>query len=426
MTGARYIRLAKEGAWIVFGQTASVLGSLILVRVLTEHLDSTQYGHLALGLTVAGLVNQVVMGGVSAGIGRFYSIAAAKHDLHGYLAASRQLMAYATLAVLTIAFLLIVSLFLLGHSEWVGLAAAALAFSILSGYNSSINGIQNAARQRATVAVHGGLDAWLKILLSLLVLVWLGSSSTAVVIGYTLSSLFVVTSQLLFLRRLIPAEAEQSQSVVEWKRQMWVYSWPMAVGGLFNWGYYASQRWALELFATTGDVGEFFALTQIAYTPISMAGGMFLSFLTPILFSRVADVRDHARLRDTHHVIIKLAIAGLTMTAVLAIATYFLHEPVFRLMVAAEYRNISKYMPYVIIAAGILQVSQTIGSIVLLDNNTSAILPLAIYGQLYISAQNFICVYFIGVPGLIISMIVGSIIHLTWMIIIVTKLAITK
>jgi hypothetical protein len=54
----RVLRLAKEGSWIVIGQISSVLGSLVLVRVLTERLDPAQYGQLALGLTVANLVNQ--------------------------------------------------------------------------------------------------------------------------------------------------------------------------------------------------------------------------------------------------------------------------------------------------------------------------------------------------------------------------------
>ena len=50
---SRIKRLAKEGGWILAGQIATVLGSLMLVRVLTEHLDPVQYGQLALGLTVA-------------------------------------------------------------------------------------------------------------------------------------------------------------------------------------------------------------------------------------------------------------------------------------------------------------------------------------------------------------------------------------
>ena len=48
----------------------------------------------------AGGVDHVAgVTGATAGIGRFYSIAAEKNDLSGYLHASRRLMGYATAAV---------------------------------------------------------------------------------------------------------------------------------------------------------------------------------------------------------------------------------------------------------------------------------------------------------------------------------------
>lgn len=417
----RICRLAKEGSWIVVGQIASALGALILVRVLTGRLDPVQYGQLALGLTVAGLVNQVVTGGIAAGIGRFYSIAAEKKDLPGYLRASRWLMTYSTLTVVAIGLVLMVGLFFLGYSQWMGLAAAALVFSVISGFNDALNGIQNAARQRAIVAFHGGLNVWLNILLAVGIMLWLGASSTTVVIGYICSSLLVTVSQLFFLRRTSHLQHAQSANYQPWIRQMWAYSWPMVAGGLFNWGYFASQRWALEIFSSTEDVGCFYALTQVAYTPVSMAGAMFLSFLTPILFARSGDAQDRDRLENVHRIVLRVVATGLCLTVSLVIASYFTHDFIFRLIVAPEYRTISKFMPYVVLAAGILQVSMTMASTVLIRKRTADILPLAIWGQLYISAQNFLLVYFLGIRGLIISMNIGAVLHLAWMSVIVSR-----
>jgi len=418
---ARIKRLAKEGSWIVAGQFAAVAGALVLVRVLTEHLDPEQYGQLALGLTVAGLMNQVVMGGITAGIGRFYSIAAEKSDLLGYLKASRELMGYATLAVGSIALSLIVGLVWTGQGQWLGLAVAVLIYSVLSAYNAALSGIQNAARQRAVVALHGGMDAWLKIGLAAGVMVWLGSSSTAVVFGYACSSLLVIGSQFVFLRRLIKCPNKPSETDNQWKHQMWVYSWPMVAGGLFNWSYYASQRWALELFITSGDVGHFYALTQIAYSPISMAAGMFMSFLTPILFAKAGAATDHDRIRNTHRVVIRIALIGFGFTLLFAGISVFIHGYIFRLLVASEYRQMSMYMPYVILSAGIFQVSLALGVIIAVENQTRRFLPLAIIGNGGIAALNFYLTYLWGMQGLIASMVIGAAIHCTWMLKIVIK-----
>ena len=109
---SRFNRLAKESSWIG-------------VRVLTEHLDSAQYVQLALGLTVAGLVNQTVFGGISAGIARLYSTAAEKHDLPAYLRDSVRLLSYATLVLVTFGMALMATLLCSGHAHWMGLAAAS-------------------------------------------------------------------------------------------------------------------------------------------------------------------------------------------------------------------------------------------------------------------------------------------------------------
>jgi O-antigen/teichoic acid export membrane protein len=415
----RFRRLSKEGFWIVLGQTAVVVGSLVGVRLLTGLLDPAAYGELALGMTLTTLVNQVVMGGVTAGIGRFYSIAAEKRDLPGYLSASWRFLFYATLAVLTIGLVLLVGLYYFGYSQWMGLATAALVFSVLGGYNSALSGMQNAARQRAIAAFHGGLDAWLKILLAVGVMVWLGTSSTAVVIGYICSTLLVTVSQLFFLRRMIPHQNMHTAHHHPWIGQMWAYSWPMLAGGLFNWGYYASQRWSLELFTATEEVGKFYALTQIAYTPISMVGAMFLSFLTPILFARTGDAANTSRVQTTHRVVMRIGAIGLASTVLVVITCYFYHDFIFGILVAAQYRSLSVYMPYVVFAAGILQISMILAILVAVENNTRRLLPLAIFGNGIVILINFYAASEWGLSGLVASMVFGACLHLAWMLLIV-------
>src|SRR3989344_1784787 len=107
----RFRRLSKEGFWIVLGQAAAVVGSLFGVRLLTELLDPAAYGELALGMTVATLVNQTVLGPLSNGVTRFYAPAVEQGDLGGYLNAVRRLVISATgiivlMVLLTVAGLL--------------------------------------------------------------------------------------------------------------------------------------------------------------------------------------------------------------------------------------------------------------------------------------------------------------------------------
>lgn len=413
----RLRRLTKEGSWIVIGQIVSVAGALVLVRVLTEYLDPAQYGELALGLTIAGLVNQVVMGGVVNGISRFYSIAAEKGDLWSYLKASRRLMGYATLVVAALAMALMAALVWSGQTQWLGLAAAVLVFSVLSGFNSSLSGVQNAARQRSIVALHNGMDAWLKIGLALGVMLWLGSSSKAVVIGYVLSAILVTASQLFFLGRLLRTHTGTSRRPENenWARQMWVFSWPFSTWGIFTWAQQVSDRWALETFATTQDVGQYVVVFQLGYTPIGIVTGLAVSFLGPILYQRSGAATDHSRNASVHRLAWRITGLSLTVTGLAFLLALLLHEWLFQLLVAAPYRTSSYFLPWVVLAGGVFAAGQMLGVKLASEMKINVQLRPKIGSAIVGVALNIFGAWHFGVAGVVAALVAFSVIYFVWM-----------
>jgi len=396
---------------------------LVLVRVLTECLNPTQYSQLALGLTVAGLVNQVVMGGITAGIGRYYSIAAEKQDLRGYLYATRYLLAYATVVVVVLGSILTASLYWLDYSQWIGQAVAALVFSVLSGYNSALNGIQNAARQRAIVAFHGGLDAWLKIGLVVGVMLWLGNSSTAVVLGYACSSLLITASQLIFLRRTISPQCEPMNICQKWASQIWAYSLPFTTFGVFTWIQQVSDRWALQAYATSSDVGQYAVLFQLGYTPIALITGMAMSFLGPILYRRSGDATDHARNINVHRIGWRMAYLSLFVTLLAFAITFALHEWLFDMLVASEYRENSHLLPWVVLAGGIFAAGQML-ALKLMSEMKSSVMTSAKIGSALIGALlNVIGAMHAGMQGVVWAMLAFSCIYFIWMAVLASHLS---
>ena len=77
-------RFAQEGVWVLLGQVTTVVASLVLVRVLTGHLDPAQYGQLALALTLGTLVGQVAFSGVMPGLMRYYTVAKEHDEIKKY------------------------------------------------------------------------------------------------------------------------------------------------------------------------------------------------------------------------------------------------------------------------------------------------------------------------------------------------------
>ena len=418
---SRIWRVGKEASWIVLGQIVSILGMLVLVRVLTENLEPSQYGRLALGITVATLVNQVITGSLSNGIGRFYSIASEQDDIGGFYRASGRLMFYATLAVLGVGLVLLGGLLLIDYPQWLGIASAVLVFSLFNGYNTTMNGIQNAARQRVIVAFHSGLDAWMKIILVLGVMYWHGQSATSVIIGYALSAFVVSISQFVMLWRQKNRQDTTKKENTKWVREIWAYSWPFSTWGIFTWAQQSSDRWALEAFASTGQVGMYAVLFQLGYRPIAMVTGMAMTFFGPILYQRAGDGTDSTRNASVHLLAWRISFITLSATFIVFFLLLALHEAIFKMLVAEEYRNISNMLPWIVLAGGIFAAGQMLILKLMTEMKTAAMVRVKLTTSIVGVALNYCGAAAVGIQGIVAAALVFSIIYFVWVFLLTVR-----
>ena len=411
----RLKRLAKEGSWIVVGQIASVTASLVLVRMLTEHLEPTQYGQLALALTLGTLVCQVAFSGAMPGIMRYYAIAAEKGEASEYFVAARRMMLYGTSVALGLSAVLLLGLPLFGKVDLLGLTAITIIFSVLGSYNSTQSMIQNAARQRQVIALHGCLDAWLKIFFAVGLLTWLGNSAKVVVIGYIASLLLVLGSQAIFIRRLIPRKPTQADKPNPWMGQIWLYSKPFVFFNFSTWIQASSDRWALDTFATTQDVGLYAVLIQLGYSPISMVAGLMTALIGPILFQRSGDTTDHSRNTGVHRRAWQLTFIALFFTLLACLLAYGLHDWIFRLLVAAQYRSVSYLLPWMILAGGLFSAGQVLSLKLMSDLNTKALMWPKIITSIVGALLSFAGAYRMGLNGVVYAAVAFAALQFVWL-----------
>jgi len=410
----RIRRLSREGLWIVLGQAAAIAGSLAGVRLLTELLAPAAYGELALGLTLAALVNQTALGPLANGVTRFYAPAQEQVDLGGYLSAVRRLASLATGVVFLVALVTVAALLAAGRAQWTGIAIAALAYATLSGHNAILNGIQNAARERAIVALHQGLDSWARFLVAAGLLLWLGASSTVAMFGYVIGVALVLCSQYAFFRRSAHAHGA-APDAMRWQSKIWRYSWPISIFGVFTWVQLASDRWALEVFATTREVGTFAALFQLGYYPMSMASTMAMQFLAPIFFQRAGDASDSRRNANVDRLSWKLTALSLMATAAAFVLGLLFHRQIFRIFVAGEYAAVSHLLPWMLLAGGIFAAGQAIALNLMSQMRTHAMMGAKITTALAGVALNCVGAYWLGIAGIVIAAVLFSVLYFAWM-----------
>ncbi|MEJ7759401.1 MAG: lipopolysaccharide biosynthesis protein [Gemmatimonadaceae bacterium] len=416
MRTERVRRLSREGVWILLGQVLAVAGLLVGVRLTTEMLDAGEYGELALGMTLAILINQIVLGPLLNGVTRFYTPAAEQGELRGYLRAVRRLFSESAGIIALVAVLTFAGLLITGRAQWIALAAAAFVFAMLSGYSSILNAVQNAARRRSIVALHQGAESWARFGAAAVLMLSVGATSSAAMAGYAMGSALVLCSQYLFLRKINQGDqGSVDASARAWRRSMWEYSWPFSAYGMFTWAQLASDRWALELFSTTGDVGLYAVLFQLGTYPVAMATTMAMQLFIPILYQRAGDGTDRRRNAGVNRLSWRLGWMALGVTGVAFLLSLVLHGLIFRIFVAPEYRSVSHLLPWMMLAGGAFAAGQAISFDLMSQMKTRKLIPVKVVTGMLGIAANFAGAYWYGVAGVVGAAIVFSISYLVWM-----------
>lgn len=388
---------------------------LLLVRVLTEYMEPAEYGKLALGLTVAALINQVVMSGVTPGVSRFYSIAAEHLDLEGYFRGIRKLLIFATLIVGAVGLLMVAGLWYCGYPQTLDLMIASLVLAVFQGYNSSFCSVQTAARKRALVAFLNGTESWLRVLSVFAVARFIGISSTAIACGYVGTALLMTVTHLTFLRQNILASLSPNPKPSTWASQMAAYSLPFSCWGVFSWGQQVSDRWALEIFGATGEVGQYVILYQLGYTPIAIITGLATTFFGPILFQRSGDASDRSRNEEVHRLGWQLAYFALAITFISFAATMIFHGAFFSLLVAPEYRSVSYRLPWVVMAGGLNATSEMLSLKLMSEMKSTSLVTVKIGTSIVGIVLNLSGAALAGIDGVVASLMFFSILNLIWM-----------
>ena len=418
----RFQRLTGEVFWIGLGQALAVLGGMVGVRLLTQVLTPTRFGELALGLTLVGLVTQLAFGPFQQGVLRFFGPAQELNELRAYLAGVKRLLVRATLFIVGIAGLALLGLWVFGQAAWIGLVAVALILALISSYERILDAMQSAARQRTVTAWHQALGQWLRFSLAVALMAWLGASSHIAILGYLLATIIVLISQFMFFRHKFGAVvASQPQAALsevrKWDQRVQHYAWPFIAWGSFTWLQQSSDRWALQVFSQTRDVGYYTVLTQLSYMPIILLTGVMVQFLQPILFSRAGDGTDKLRVKYARQLNQQVIIGFIVLTLLGTGLAAVLHGRIFALFVAPEYRIVSSFMPWMVLSGGLFASSEVTVLLFTSNMNIQILIAPKIVLALLGFLLNFAGAFWLGLSGVVLASVSFSFVSLIVMLV---------
>jgi len=419
---SRLRRLGGESALIVVGQVAAGLGSLVATRVFTALLRPSTYGQIALAMTLATLLQLLLFGPLAMGCLRFFAVAREQAEFDSYLHAVRRLSFQASLGVLGVISLLLIGMNLAGQARWSGLIAATGVYSLVYSYGSLLDGMQNAARQRAIVAWHQGIGQWMRVACVTALVGTCRASASVVMLGQALAAGVVLVSQFVFFRRRIRTasyshgQGENGPLVEKWAKAIRGYSRPFASWSIFAWIQSSSDRWLLQRFAGSGEVGRYAVLYQLGYSPILLMSNLVTQLVTPVLFARAGDASEAKRMQSGRR-LIYILLAGCLLLSLVATGVAFLtHRWLFSILTAAEYRPASWLLPVLVLGGGIFAAGQMAALVPLSGIKSKVLMAPKIGGACAGVLVTFVGARWFGLTGVAFALVGSSLIYLLWVV----------
>jgi O-antigen/teichoic acid export membrane protein len=416
----RWKRLSRELFWIISGQAIGAVGSLIGVRILTRRLAPDSYGELALGMTIVTIVQQVLTGPLSQATLRLYAPSVDAGALPKFFATVRELQVRVSIAAIAVGVPVAIFMASSAHPQYVVLILLALTISLVAGANSSLDSVQTAARHRSVVALHQGATQWARPLAAWLLIDLIGENSAAALIGYLAASCTVLVSQLIQFRRYFSdgllGTGARDQIYV---RQFLSYAWPFSAWGLFTAAQLSSDRWIISLSLNNHSVGIYMAASQLGFSPIVLLATAASVFICPVLFSRAGDGSDPVRVETALRLNRQLIRLTAMTSCLAALSTYLLRDRLVGMMCGPSYGEASKYLPWLVIAAGLFACGQIASHAMLIHRNTRSLITPKITTGILAFLLYILGAHLAGVYGVVAANVACALVYYLW----ITRLA---
>ena len=395
-------RLGGEAFWVALGICLSTIGTFAGVRLLTSVMSPEEYGRLALAVSLSlGLVYSVGVGGGESLI-RFFPIAKKEGAATWYWQAIRRCLMGVILFVGMMSILLGGGGSALGwNAERIFLWLATLLFSGMLTVHTLLFSLHTGARNRKVVSAHQCAYEWGRFLVAFaLILAWRGYASV-VMLGFSVSTIWVIISERRWVKKIILSSWSKTPSSEDRSGEFFNYFWPMVIAGLFFWLQMFADRWALKAFCSLQEVGVYFALYQISYSPMIHFSRFLAGFLGPVLYGKSGDGSDLEQTRQALLINERVSLLLLVLVVVGFGMALWIGKPICSLLVDQDYSGGFWAFPWILFSGGIYAIAQQLLLSVYSGTNTRVMIPVralsaALSGLFYMTGA-----YFWGFAGVV-------------------------
>ncbi len=400
-------------SWMGWGQALSLILSIASIK-LTTSVGPAEYGQFVLVTSLGGLLSLSFFGPLEQGFVRYYFEFSKTDDQRSaYLRSVLQVMKRASFILAACAVAAgLVGILTFGMDPM--FVSAAVVLIVISVIVTPFAGLFNAMKLRKEISIIQVLEKSFVVLFLFLAAAFFTMNASVIMTAIVSAmALFLLVRLLLYRRQLGGApsvELMRSVRTESWKKVL-MYGWPFVLWGWLSWFQFNGERWIINSYLTTSDVGKYGLSTSLVNNSIVIVYGVFIQFMTPSIYGKFASEAATERLKG--YSLIKIASAGtFLLFTIFGIFLFFGGETVIHLLSTKEYVIDTTLLLLLTLGLGIFYVGQTLALVgFALQRPDAYLVPKILSAVVSVAGYIIGCLSF-GLYGIVFAILIGNSIYL--------------
>lgn len=340
----------KELYWTILFQLLSLVGGVILMKLLAITLTTAEYGLYAIVTSIVAFVLMMPFTALLQGVGRYISIYQKKGQEGGFVTSVVFLI-----QICVVAYILLGGLLYLWSpldKEWSQNYFLILFLAISEVFKITFRTINNANRERKNIAISVFAEFSAKILL--IFVIYMNTTITISDVLIVLLLANVLSTIIMFTKNkdnICKVNFNQKKFIIHTQR-IFIFSYPLIIWGVFGWLRDMSNRWYLDYFLEKEDVALFAMMGSLALIAPLALQGVIGSFFIPIIYQKENDKKGFAKK------LLKVVIPSLGGVFFISfVIVYFIKDFIVVLFTDEKYLTVSWMLPWMFLVYSIYVLS---------------------------------------------------------------------
>jgi len=408
---------AREGSALIIGKIISVLLQVYLLKVLTDFMEVSEYGQLALLLTFVTF-SEIIYGAIGQSILRYYFIS--KVDKNYLSLRKSSIKIILCISILSSIFFILPYIY--GYS--LINCFALWLFSIFTNISTIISQIQNGERNRIISMLHDIFDKFFKLSILFILQSILILNLSNVLYSYLLSSIMLLIFNLYFYIKFI----EKVNNINDTKKGGSIYlakiikfSAPTIIFLLVTWLSFNIDKWLIEYKFGSKELGYYNSIFQLGFMLVYVAINMLSVLVMPFFLSKIASINDFSNLKKYINLNSQLSYYSILPIITISVISYFISDHFLPFFINKAYLKYSSLFSLLILSGGLFGIGNMLSNNFVLNFKPLSLIIPKIIVSIISALVSYIMLVLYGIVGVILGNILSSIIYIIILIFMTNK-----